>query len=281
MLFSERTGIKPVRSQIQKESIDLKLKNGLWNCLTSSYWKKVNSAHLEKNNAMGALIQKIWLDYFKEPTDTIPFLWNDTLLTLRNYFFKTSWNDVYDFIEFIPKNYEHQVTNDAFISGCNTILKREVSAYRFIGGEIVEITSEHEILAIEEALANSTPLKSVYEHLKTALNLLADRESPNYRNSIKESISAVEAICKLITGRPKATLGQALKKLGEGNVKIHPALESAFQSMYGYTSDGDGIRHALIDETNLKFMDAKFMLVSCSAFINLLIEKSAEATIKL
>jgi len=40
--------------------------------------------------------------------------------------------------------------------------------------------------------------------------------------------------------------------------------------MYGYTSDADGIRHKLLDEATIDFEDAKFMLVSCSAFVNLL-----------
>ncbi|MGQ9708742.1 MAG: AbiJ-NTD4 domain-containing protein, partial [bacterium] len=36
-----------------------------------------------------------------------------------------------------------------------------------------------------------------------------------------------------------------------------------------------------LDEPNLSFEDAKFMLVSCSAFINYLITKAAKAGIKI
>jgi hypothetical protein len=46
--------------------------------------------------------------------------------------------------------------------------------------------------------------------------------------------------------------------------------------MYGYTSDADGIRHALLDQPSLSFEDAKFMLVSCSAFANYLVAKDAK-----
>ena len=112
------------------------------------------------------------------------------------------------------------------------------------------------------------------------MDLLADRKSPDYRNSVKESISAVEAISNLIANEKKATLGQALKAI-ESKVSLHPALKKAFSSLYGYTSDAEGIRHALLSETNLSFEDAKFMLVSCSAFINYLISKASKAGIKL
>ena len=105
--------------------------------------------------------------------------------------------------------------------------------------------------------------------------LYADRKAPDYENSIKESISAVEAMCCIITGLTgtQATLGAAIKKLKDNGVHIHRAMESAFSSLYGYTSDENGIRHGGIDFTNAPAEDAKYMLISCSAFVNYLMEK--------
>src|SRR5262249_40984524 len=151
----------------------------------------------------------------------------------------------------------------------NDILTRELSAYRLVGGRIVEITSEAELDAVEQAL--DTPFQPVNRHMQSALDFLADRKAPDYRNSIKESISAVEAMCQLVSGQPKATLGQALGKIESSTkVKIHSALKDAFSKMYGYTNDAEGIRHALLEEPTLEFEDAKFMFVACSAFINYL-----------
>jgi len=50
-------------------------------------------------------------------------------------------------------------------------------------------------------------------------------------------------------------------------------MESAFSSLYGYTSDENGIRHGGIDFKSVPSEDAKYMLISCSAFVNYLIEK--------
>jgi len=94
------------------------------------------------------------------------------------------------------------------MKNCNDVLESEMSAYRFVGKYITQITSKEEISEIEEALR--TPLKPVRIHLEKSLELLSDRKSPDYRNSIKESISAVEAVCKIITGDKKATLGKCL-----------------------------------------------------------------------
>ena len=71
-------------------------------------------------------------------------------------------------------------------------------------------------------------------------------------------------------GEKTATLGQALLKI-EKKYKLHSALKNAFSALYGYTSDSGGIRHSLLeDDIDVSMEDAKFMLVSCAAFINYL-----------
>lgn len=233
--------------------------------------------YLSSDKGINLLFELLWHNYYKKPVDTLSTYWSDVYRSMREYFFKCTWNEVYDFIEFIADNYYNKSENKEFMSLCNSILERELSAYRFVDGKITQITSE-EISEIEEALELSKPFKPVSHHLKRAIDLLADRKSPDYRNSIKESVSAVEAICNLIAKNTKATLGQALKEL-EKKMELHPALKKAFDSLYGYTSDAEGIRHALLDESNLDFEDAKFMLVSCSAFVNYLKTKSSETGI--
>lgn len=283
--FSERKCLKPIKSMIQIDSMDDDLRNGLWNALTIHYWNLVKPTHfigyryfLSSHDGIQTLVRRLWVHYFRETVDTIGNDWDDIRSGLRSYFFGCSWNEVYDFIEFVANNYPEEYANSKFMTYCNSILERELSAYRFVGGKIAQITSEEEISEIEGALKEAP--NTVAIHLETALNMLSDRKSPDYRNSIKESISAVEAISKLIANTPKGELEQALKNL-EKRTELHPALKKAFVSLYAYTSDAQGIRHALMDEPNLDLEDAKFMLVSCSAFVNYLIVKASKSGIKI
>jgi hypothetical protein len=139
-----------------------------------------------------------------------------------------------------------------------------MSAYRLVDGKIVRITAEEEIAEIEEAVhGGASPVRT---HLGRALELLSDRKKPDYRNSIKESISSVESLVQIALGE-KGTLGSLVKKL-EIDAGIHPALTKSLSSLYGYTSDEDGIRHAILNSPKVEFEDAKFMLVVCSAFVN-------------
>lgn len=281
--FSQRYGYKPIKNVVQIEAVEDELRNCLWNTLGSYYWAKVNPRQpfLSKaNQDVLLLLERIWGEYFKLPIDTIGGSWTQVYKQLKDYFFSCPWYEVYDFIEFVAKHYSYASTRHAFREKCNEILKREVSGYRFIEDRVAPITDEKEVAEIEEALQGKQIPKPAIIHLKSALELLSDRQSPDYRNSIKESISAVEAISNLIAGKDKATLGEALKKI-TNRVALHPALHNAFNNLYGYTSDADGIRHALLDESKLDSEDAKFMLVACSAFINYLKVKASKAGINL
>lgn len=153
----------------------------------------------------------------------------------------------------------------------NYLFKQEYVGYRFIGGLISPISNEIEMDTIQESL--DSEYSAVTSHITKAHSLLANREHPDYENSIKESISSVEAMCEIVTGvrGKEATLGNMLKKLEQKGVVIHSALKSAFNILYGYTSDANGIRHAGdIGGKASTFEEAKFMLISCCAFINYL-----------
>ena len=50
--------------------------------------------------------------------------------------------------------------------------------------------------------------------------------------------------------------------------------------MHGYTSDSSGIRHESIEFVNVESEEAKYMLVSCSAFVKYLTEKWIKYNLK-
>ncbi|WP_374573688.1 AbiJ-NTD4 domain-containing protein [Acinetobacter sp.] len=278
MRFSERYGYKPVREIIQKESINSDLKNALWSILHTFIWNKTshkNSYSYTKYSNIYGLVHSYWFNIFKIPIDTIPLYTSDSIKKIREYFFSCKWHEIYSLIEETIDSlpYDFIKNKELFIKAINNVLERENSAYRIINNEITPITSEQEVQSIEDALENTNPYSGVQQHLNQALKLMSDRQNPDYRNSIKESISAVESICKIVTNDDKATLGKALKII-EDKHGLHAALKGSLSQLYGYTSDADGIRHAMLEESNLSYIDAKFMLVACTNFINYLIDKT-------
>jgi hypothetical protein len=263
MFFSQRKGYKPVSDIIQRDGINEELRNTLWNVLDLFIWQKEDFLSTQYGKPrMEEYSTILWLNYFKKPVDTRSGSSYEYLKIIRDYFFSCEWYEVYDFIEFTLRYFK----DDRLTETINLILERELSAYRFIDNIFTDITDEQEIKMIEDALRDED-FPGVAKHLKRALELLSNRENPDYRNSIKESISAVESFAKTITGKPKATLGQALSIIKREG-KIHPSLLEAFSKLYGYTSDEGGIRHAMLEEPNLAPSDAKYFIMSCTSFIN-------------
>lgn len=255
---------------------------------------------LEYESVSKVLLGRIWGIFYKEEYDFydtlqwenyttgiedmmiemgVPYEFPDNLIhknhnakMLNEYLITSKWFVVFDFIErYLAKKRTDSV--ERMRNEFNKALEDEVSGYRIVGTLVVPITNEAELETIRSAM--ETPFSPVNRHIEKALELFADRRNPDYENTVKEAISAVEAICCIITGLngASATLGNAIKKLEEHGVRIHPAMKNAFSSLYGYASDENGIRHGGIDFKDVPIEDAKYMLVSCSAFVNYLIEK--------
>lgn len=262
MNFSQRKGYKPISNIIQRERMSDELRNTLWNILDIKVWKEMDfyeSRYINSDLDSYSII--LWHFHFKLPVDTRPDNSVDIIKYLRQYFFSCEWNEVYDFIEITLNHFKNPELSDLI----NTNLEHELSAYRFINNIFSDITDEQEILMLEETLRDRD-FPSVNQHLRRALELLSDVKNPDYRNSIKESISAVESLAKIMTSEPKATLGEALAVI-KRNSNIHPSIVEAFSKLYGYTSAEGGIRHAMMAVPNLSYSDAKFFLISCTSFI--------------
>ena len=255
----------------------------MWSLLKIHAWDRVRRSsgiyggyHLSDsgNQDIRELCRRLWFNYFKQPLDLLGDNWTEVLAQLRKQFFACAWFEAYEFVEFVENNYARHEFRDHFTSACNDILEREVSAYRFVDGLIARITESEQLDEVELALASASgPVRT---HLRRALELLADREVPDYRNSIKEAVSAVESLVATTVDVEHGTLGQLLKRL-EDDIGLHPALRTAFSNLYGYTSDEGGIRHALLESETSTFEDAKFFLVVCSAFVNFVESKVKRA----
>lgn len=263
--FSQRYGYTSTEKSFQRELVSEELRVQLWNVLNICIWEDYEKRS-DVRKQIDWLVKRLWFSHLNKDLDHLPSFYHygkGAYDQLKNHFFNCEWYQLYDFLEFVVGD-STQILDAGQISWLNTTLEKFNAAYRIVDTSVVEITDENEIKSIEEALSH--PENPVRVHLNSALSKLSDRENPDYRNSIKESISAVEAACRILTGKKSATLGDALKKVEN----LHPVMKLAFDKLYGYTSDASGVRHSLIDEASITYADAKFMLVTCSAFVSYL-----------
>lgn len=282
--FSDRQGIKSENTEMQLNDLDARTRTQIYNLINLEYEFLYKGLKMYDSRVQDfcryvkteIFCQQIYVGHvidinvvFDEINEVIMNQSYDDILTLVEAIAVYWMNKFYEVYNYFRNESNPQYNN--IYEKCNQLFEREYVGYRFIGGLISPISNEIEMDTIQESLDGA--YSSVDSHIIKALKLLANREHPDYENSIKESISSVEAICEIITGTrgKEATLGNMLKKMEKKGIIIHSALKSAFNILYGYTSDANGIRHAGdIGGKASTFEEAKFMLISCCAFINYL-----------
>lgn len=279
--FSESIGKSKCMMEMQYDDFDNRTRTQISNKLFEilrlflDHPTGYNSRSGTNDSAGNHFCKAILSDVFNESTvlnDGRTFNWKVVYGFIQKVIEDAEYNEILDILWYINGwiNDNYFFNNKLFSMTFNHLFEDEYVGYRFINGKIVAITDRCEINEIEQAC--KAPYAGCKAHIEKAVGFLADREHKDYKNCIKESISAVESVCRIIVGDEKATLGEAIKKLKGKGVKFHQALEKSFSMLFGYTSDEGGIRHAeRLFVSEVSFEEAKFMLVSCSAFVNYLI----------
>lgn len=286
MNFSQSMGIESQVKHLQHDSMDSDLKNGLWNAIKLRVLDRLSrNRDNRRQSGFDEFCELMWHNYFKLPVDMISDNYRKSEEFIRDRFYKGEWYNAYNMVQWVAElDYnDFKVDTESFKEFCNKVMEREFSAYRFVDDLISPITNKYEIAEIESAIYQTEifcTFLGANIHFKSALKKLSDKTSPDYRNSIKESISAIESVARVISDGGKCSLGPALTKL-KSELGLHAALVKGFREIYGYTSDGDGIRHGLMEDENCEFEDAKYMLVSSSAFVNYLIAKAVKVGIEI
>jgi hypothetical protein len=180
--------------------------------------------------------------------------------------------DLFDLLEFLLR---HDACSNELKSKLAEALVRARAAYRVVDHQIVAIGTREQAAAFERALndAGDNGAAGARKHLVEAGVALRNSD---WAGSVRESIHAVEAIAvSLAPGTD--TLGAALKLL-EKRGHLHGALKSAFERLYGYTSDEEGVRHSLVlnGEAKVDEADALFMLGACASFVSYLLARSKQ-----
>ncbi len=86
-------------------------------------------------------------------------------------------------------------------------------------------------------------------------------ETPDYENSMKESIHSVESALKILLNEPKLTLGKLLNRAKhDPDIEIDLDISSIISKAYGVLSNKDSVRHGGVKAQDLSQSDAEFFL---------------------
>lgn len=136
-------------------------------------------------------------------------------------------------------------------------------------------TEEREAIRLAQQGLADAGHSAAHTHLRRAGELFRGGE---WRESLHQSISAVETVAKRFDLGEKK-LSKILTKLqNDASLDIHPALGVAFETLYGWTSDQPGVRHGDPQKRGrVGRAEAAFMVSACAAFCTYLLDKRRAA----
>lgn len=274
LTFEQAEGVEPLPTQLQIKEISQQLRAHLWRVVYESIKAATSYPSMGGNGYLREEWESIFYDYHTlrehlaadEFRNDAKFLIGHAklILTARGYI------STFGFLQFVLR---HKNCPYQFAGRIDWALRTGYAAYRVLEERtIVPISSEAELETLRCAFANlaTTEFRGARSHLHSAGSHLT---AGDYASSVRESIHSVESVARTLA--PSGQLSEALAKLEKSSV-IHGALKKGFLSIYGYTSDEQGIRHPLLDDpqANVDEVDALFMIGACASFVSYMIHKA-------
>ena len=282
LTFSQREGKAPLPEAMKLEYIPQKFRQLVWLFVDKSIDDATDIFQRRYRNdvEIAAILWRFRFQIQETPHDEIPHPHPDNDKKFcREIILQEDYHQLLTFVEFIlrqddcSENMRESLVNEfertpiAYyadsIDGKPTIMPR-------ISREAGEATRK----AFETIREGN--MDGAAAHLRDAVEHINAKQ---HADSIADSIHAVESVARMIDPRANKTLGPALKSLEESGVLKHPVLRGAFEKLYGYTSDEQGIRHALLDKdaADVGLDEAVFMFGACASFAAYLTEKHRQA----
>ena len=278
LTFSQAQGYEELPGPLKLEQLPSKARTHIWNVFylfinTTKEYGAWNTAYV--GGVWREILYAKHIHHDNLPLDEWDGSFKHHKQLLRRSVEKLPFNQVFDLIQFVIRRSQ---CPQEFIDQMKGVFASSRLAYTIDETPpptIIPAVTEAEGDAIIESLQTLglAGLDGSAAHLRNAAECI---NGSDWAGSIRESIHAVESVARRLDPNASGTLGPALASL-EKHQALHPALKGAFLKLYGYTSDEQGVRHALLDQSsaNVGMDEAVFMLGACASFASYLWRKHA------
>lgn len=290
LTFAQREGKVPLPEPMKLEHVPRKFKQLIWLAIEQainshsnergSVWKREykrwNKNSMEKilfdyrHNVQGLLADDARHEYWDGKGDAgADKNWVNNLLNEAEY------HDTLSFVEFIIR---HESCPGTLCDDIKSAFERVPMAYYIQDVNalptVIPRFSDESGEALQQAIESieEAKMEGAATHLRDAAKHINNQQ---YSDSIADSVHAVESVARLISPKKANTLRPALDSLENAWVIKHKVLKNAFSKLYDYTSDEQGIRHALLDKNSpeVGLDEAMFMFGACASFAAYLVNK--------
>jgi hypothetical protein len=269
--FSQRTGLEPIPPQLKLGEVSADLRRLLYYYISLEIDREVGLRYDYFSKKWERVARDLWVLFLKKSAADFQIQRGEWRNLLQVFISRENIGQLFDLVEFFLRH-----------KNCSEELKQELaqsfvsarSAYRIFDNQyIAAIGTEEQAGAFQRAI-NDAELKNATAVRAQLIKAGVALRNAEWANCVRESIHAVEATAVRLAPETK-TLGAALGAL-EKRGHLHGGLKAAFGALYGYSSDEEGVRHALVFENDSKVdeTDALFMLGACASFVSYLLSRS-------
>ena len=275
--FSEAQGYEEIPKPLKLGELPKEARTSIWNLVyfyvqESSVFSPYTSGPVI-GDPWNEILQSLHVGFDCQPLDEWGSGIGDFRRNIRSRIESQPFNKVFDLIQFVLR---HPRCPSRFVKDMRCTFEEIRLAYALDFGPpptIVPAATTEEgdaVVASLQSLQQAGLIGSA-KHLQEAS---AQINNGDWAGSVRESIHAVESVARQLYANGERTLGSALTAI-ERHGALHPALKQAFIKLYAYTCDEQGIRHALVDQTDptVGMDEAVFMLGACASFASYLSRK--------
>ena len=286
LTFSQRHGYEPLPAPMRLDEISDDLRREIWNTIRQlllGIQESENSDYF--NTKEQRFIERVRGGYNKLSENKISTYYRNVFVRFERDCLHIKFNKFLEMLEFL-------INDQYFSSDYSKILAERIrSLFEKYGAAYWLNTSRRPYWFIpsaskEQGEATWQAVKTVEEggiaagataHLRKAAEHL---NAGRYADSISDSIHAVESVARVIDPKANKKLGPALNSLETEGLLNHPALKDAFNKLYAYTSDEQGIRHPLLEKSAaaVGLDEAVFMFGACASFSAYLVNRYQKRT---
>ena len=154
------------------------------------------------------------------------------------------WND---YLEELEDSMPREEVQRYIVEELQRIFLEENLGYSFDQDGVRRRGRSHTIQQISKAepTLGDPRLNTARQHYKKALHYFEHPTKPDYENTVKEAVCAVEAAARnLFPDTKSKTLGEVVKRIrGTGEGQIPKPISDTITGLYAYRNSGDGVSH--------------------------------------
>jgi len=200
----------------------------------------------------------------------------ERIRTIEAWLTTSKWWDFLDICELISAAVM-KIRRGEFSRKLNSLFREENIGYEMQEGKIERIGTEFtdEQLKNARRLLKDQKFEGADEHFEKAIKALNTRPNTDVENCIKDAVSAIESVGRIIVKNDKALLSDIIKDMAKKGTIPKP-LDQAIQKVYAYRGNEPGVAHGAVQASKVTVDEAEFVLAMSAAIIIYLVKKRSK-----